>query len=155
MTSNFQLLEYAQKKHLGKVSILCKDELSKVKLRPNLNFIINMADSDQGSGTHWCALFISHNLQPFYFDSYGAVPPKEIIKYLKQLKRKIAYSQFAIQDLKSDRCGIFSLAFLLYMNKRHRINEPHLNTFEKYLKQFDLERQERNDAILQIVYKSL
>jgi hypothetical protein len=43
MTSNFQLLEYAQKKHLGKVSILCKDELSKVKLRPNLNFIINMS----------------------------------------------------------------------------------------------------------------
>jgi hypothetical protein len=155
MTSNFELLEFAQKKHLGKVSILCKDELSKVKLRPNLNFIINMSDSDLGSGTHWTALYISHNLQPFYFDSYGAICPKEIIKYLKPLKRKIAYSQFAIQDLKSDRCGIFSLAFLLYMNKKHRINEPHLNTFEKFLKQFDLEEQENNDAILQTVYKSL
>ena len=155
MTSNFELLEFAQKKHLGKVSILCKDELSKVKLRPNLNFIINMADSTDGTGTHWTALYISHNLQPFYFDSYGAVPPKEIIKYLKPLKRKIAYSQFAIQDLKSDRCGIFSLAFLLYMNKRHKINESHLNTFEKYLKQFDLERQERNDSILHDLYKSL
>lgn len=155
MTSNFQLLEYAQKKHLGKVSILCKDELTKVKIRPNLNFIINMADSDEGNGTHWTALYISHNLQPFYFDSYGAPPAKEIIKYLKQLKRKIAYSQFAIQDLKSDRCGIFSLAFLLYMNKRHKISESHLNTFEKYLKQFNLEEQERNDAILHDLYKSL
>ena len=155
MTSNFELLEFAQKKHLGKISILCKDELTKVKLRPNLNFIINMADSNEGSGTHWTALFISHNLQPFYFDSYGAVPPKEIIKYLKQLKRKIAYSQFAIQDLKSDRCGIFSLAFLLYMNKKHKINETHLNTFEKYLKQFHLEEQENNDAILKDLYKSL
>jgi hypothetical protein len=155
MTSNFQLLEYAQKKHLGKVSILCKDELSKVKLRPNLNFIINMSDSDLGSGTHWCALFISHNLQPFYFDSYGAICPKEVVKYLKQLKRKIAYSQYAIQDLKSDRCGIFSLAFLLYMNKKHRITEPHLNTFEKFLKQFDLDEQENNDAILNDLYKTL
>ena len=155
MTSNYQLLEFAQKKHLGKVSILCKDELSKVKLRPNLNFIINMADSDQGSGTHWCALFISHNLQPFYFDSYGAVPPKEIIKYLKQLKRKIAYSQYAIQDLKSDRCGIFSLAFLLYMNKRHKSQESYIDTFEKYLKQFDLAEQDRNDSILKDLYKSL
>lgn len=155
MTSNFQLLEFAQKKHLGKISILCKDELSKVKLRPNLNFIINMSDSNIGQGSHWVGLFISHNLQPFYFDSYGAVPPKEIIKYLKQLKRKIAYSQFAIQDLKSDRCGIFSLAFLLYMNKRHKSQESYTDTFERFLKQFNLEEQERNDAILQIVYKSL
>lgn len=155
MTSNFELLEYAQKKHLGKVSILCKDELTKVKIRPNLNFIINMSDSNSGTGSHWVSLFISHNLQPFYFDSYGAICPKEIIKYLKPLKRKIAYSQFAIQDLKSDRCGIFSLAFLLYMNKRHKAQESYIDTFERFLKQFDLEEQERNDAILQTVYKSL
>ena len=70
MTSNFELFDFAQKKRLGKISILCKDELSKVKLRPNLNFIINMADSDEGSGTHWVALFISHNLQSFYFDQH-------------------------------------------------------------------------------------
>jgi hypothetical protein len=155
MTSNFELLDYAKKKRLGKVSILCKDELSKVKLCPNLNFIINMADSDDGSGTHWIALFISHNMQPFYMDSFGAVPPKEILQYLKPLKRKIAYSQFAIQDIKSDQCGIFSLAFLLYMTKKHHLNESYLNTFEKYLKQFDLAEQENNDAILNNLYKSL
>jgi hypothetical protein len=155
MTSNFELLELAQKKHLGKISILCKDELSKVKIKPNLNIIINLSDSDDGSGTHWVALFISHNLQPFYFDAFGAICPTQIIKYLKPLKRKIAYSQFAIQDLTSDRCGIFSLAFLLYMTKKHRLNEPHLNTFEKFLKQFDLLTQENNDYNLQELYKSL
>jgi hypothetical protein len=155
MTSNFELLELAQKKHLGKISILCKDELSKVKIKPNLNIIINLSDSDDGSGTHWVALFISHNLQPFYFDAFGAICPTQIIKYLKPLKRKIAYSQFAIQDLTSDRCGIFSLAFLLYMTKKHRLNEPHLNTFEKFLKQFDLAEQENNDYNLQELYKSL
>lgn len=155
MTSNFQLLEYAQKKHLGKVSILCKDELTKVKIRPNLNFIINMADSNDGQGSHWVGLFISHNLQPFYMDSFGAPPAKEIIKYLKQLKRKIAYSQFAIQDLKSDRCGIYSLAFLLYMNKRHKSQEGFTDTFERFLKQFDLYEQGKNDAILHNLYKSL
>jgi hypothetical protein len=155
MTSNFELLELAQKKHLGKISILCKDELSKVKIKPNLNIIINLSDADDSNGTHWTALYISHNLQPFYFDSYGAPPPKEIIKYLKPLKRKIAYSQTAIQDIISDRCGIFSLAFLLYMTKKHMLNEPHLNTFEKFLKQFDLAEQENNDYNLQELYKSL
>jgi len=155
MTSNFELLDYAKKKRLGKVSILCKDELSKVKLHPNLNFIINMSDSDSGTGSHWIALFISHNLQPFYMDSFGAPPPKEILKYLKPLKRKVAYSQFAIQDITSDRCGIFSLAFLLYMNKKHHLNETYLNTFERFLKQFDLAEQENNDTILNNLYKSL
>jgi hypothetical protein len=155
MTSNFELLEFAQKKRLGKISILCKDELTKIKIKPNLNIIINMSDSDEGNGTHWIALYISHNLIPFYFDSYGAPPPKEIIKYLKPLKRKIAYSQTAIQDLTSDRCGIFSLAFLLFMNKRHSLNESHLNTFEKFLKQFNLVEQDNNDAILNNLYKSL
>lgn len=155
MTSNFQLLEFAKKKHLDKVSILCKDELTKVKLRPNLNFIINMSDADDSNGTHWTALYVSHNMQPFYMDSFGAPPAKEVIKYLKPLKRKIAYSQFAIQDIKSDQCGIFSLAFLLYMTKKHRLNESYLNTFEKYLKQFDLAEQNNNDAILNNLYKSL
>jgi hypothetical protein len=155
MTSNFELLEFAQKKRLGKISILCKDELTKIKIKPNLNIIINLSDADDSNGTHWTALYISHNLQPFYMDSFGAPPPKEIIKYLKPLKRKIAYSQFAIQDLTSDRCGIFSLAFLLYMNKKHRLNESHLNTFEKYLKQFNLVEQDNNDAILNNLYKSL
>jgi hypothetical protein len=155
MTSNFELLDFARKKHLAKVSILCKDELSKVKIKPNLNFIINMADSTDGSGSHWVGLFVTHNLQPFYMDSFGAIPPNEIIKYLKPLKRKIAYSQYAIQDLTSDRCGIFSLAFLLYMNKRHRLNESHLNTFEKFLKQFDLDEQDNNDTKLNTLYQSL
>jgi hypothetical protein len=155
MTSNIELLDFAQKKRLGKISILCKDELSKVKLRPNLNFIINMADSDEGSGTHWVALYISHNLQSFYFDSFGAICPPPIIKYLKPLKRKIAYSQFAIQELTSDRCGIFSLAFLLYMNKRHTPQESYTDTFERFLKQFDLAEQENNDAKLKTLYQSL
>ena len=114
-----------------------------------------MADSNDGQGSHWVGLFISHNLQPFYMDSFGAPPAKEIIKYLKQLKRKIAYSQFAIQDLTSDRCGIFSLAFLLYMTKRHTHQESYTDTFERFLKQFNLEEQERNDSILHDLYKSL
>jgi hypothetical protein len=41
------------------------------------------------------------------------------------------------------------------MNKKHRITEPHLNTFEKFLKQFDLDEQENNDAILNDLYKTL
>jgi hypothetical protein len=155
MTSNFQLLEFAKKKHLDKVSILCKDELTKVKLRPNLNFIINMSDADDSNGTHWTALYVSHNMQPFYMDSFGAPPAKEVIKYLKPLKRKIAYSQFAIQDIKSDQCGIFSLAFLLYMTKKHTAQESYTDTFERFLKQFDLLTQENNDAKLKTLYRSL
>lgn len=155
MTSNFELLEQAQKKHLGKISILCKDELTKIKIRPNLNFIINMENSTDGAGTHWIALYISHDLKPFYFDSYGAVAPKEVIKYLKPLKKQIAYSQTSIQDLKSDRCGIFSLAFLLYMNKRHKSQEGYIDTFERFLKYFDLDNQENNDTILNELYKNL
>ena len=155
MTSNFQLLEFANKKHLHHINILCKDELTKVKLRPNINFIINMSDSDDGAGTHWIALYISPDLRAYYMDSFGAVCPNEIIKYLKPLKRKIAYSQTHIQNLTSDRCGIFSLAFLLYMNKRKKVQETYTDTFERFLKYFDLDEQEHNDNKLKKLYASL
>ena len=155
MTSNFQLLEEANKKHLPRINILCKDELAKVRLRPNINFIINMSDSDEGSGTHWVALYISPDLRAYYMDSFGAICPKEIIAYLKPLKRKIAYSQTHIQNLSSDRCGFFSLAFLLYMNKRKKAQESYTETFERFLKYFDLDEQEHNDNKLKKLYASL
>ncbi len=155
MTSNFQLLEEANKKHLPRINILCKDELAKVRLRPNINFIINMSDSDVGNGSHWVALYISPDLRAYYMDSFGAICPKEIIAYLKPLKRKIAYSKTHIQNLTRDRCGIFSLAFLLYMNKRKKAQESYTATFERFLKYFNLDKQEHNDNKLKKLYASL
>ena len=115
MISNFELERLAKFYRLPLISICMKDELPK-KVEDGC-YIINMESSFMGSGTHWVALFVYKNTA-YYFDSFGATPPVEIIKFVKKRKNShLIYNNFIIQDLKSGNCGFFSLAFLLYMNQ--------------------------------------
>jgi hypothetical protein len=57
-----------------------KDELVNHKPKSG-NYIINLESSTSGSGTHWMSMKIS-NKQCFYQDSFGVIPPKEIIDFL-------------------------------------------------------------------------
>ena len=115
MISNFELEKLARFYRLPLISICMKDELPK-KVEDGC-YIINMESSFMGSGTHWVALFVYKNTA-YYFDSFGATPPVEIIKFVKKRKNShLVYNNFIIQDLKSGICGYFSLGFLLYMNQ--------------------------------------
>ena len=115
MISNFELERLAKFYRLPLISICMKDELPK-KVEDGC-YIINMESSFMGSGTHWVALFVYKNTA-YYFDSFGATPPVEIIKFVKKRKNShLIYNNFIIQDLKSGNCGYFSLGFLLYMNQ--------------------------------------
>ena len=48
-------------------------------------YIINMQSSTQGNGTHWVALYVQKS-NAFYFDSFGALPPNDIMTFIKQRK---------------------------------------------------------------------
>ena len=45
-----------------------------------------------------------------YFDSFGAIPPVEVIRYCKGLK--LGYNSYIVQDMNSTECGNYCLAFL-------------------------------------------
>ena len=62
-----------------------KDELKKIKSN-DCNYIINLESSNDGNGTHWLSLKIE-NRDCVYFDSYGMLPPEEIISFCKRIQK--------------------------------------------------------------------
>ena len=113
MLSNFNLENLAGFFKHFLVGIFMKNEMPN---KPTDGcYIINLQSSTQGNGSHWTGLFIYKKMS-FYFDSFGAPPPVEIILFSKKRKGgHLLYSNWIIQDLKSEACGWYSLGFLLYM----------------------------------------
>ena len=147
MLTNFDLERLARFYHLPLVTVCMKDELPK-KPRDGA-YIINLQSSIQGSGSHWTGLFI-HGYQSAFFDSFGAPPSTEIVDFVKKRKgAHLLYNNFIIQDLKSDRCGWYTLAFLLFMyNDLHLLNSKVMNKiFNEFVDSFS-SNTKANDEIL-------
>jgi len=122
-----------------------KDELSSKKVKSDGNYIINLQSSFQGDGTHWTALNISGRSAVF-FDSFGAPPSIEIEQLCKLNKKTLAFNNWIVQDLKSENCGSFCLAFLLFL---HRSSCGCSNTkkMNEFVNGFS-ENTKKNDSIL-------
>ena len=114
MMSNFDIEEIATHYNIN-VIIVMKDELKYMK-PINKNYIINLESSKDGNGTHWMALKIE-NKDCVYFDSYGMLPPEEIITFCKRIpKSHLAYNTKEIQDFKAKTCGFFSIGFIIFLH---------------------------------------
>ena len=106
MISNYDLEDMA---HFYKIDIVVvmKDELIKIKPISG-NYIINLESSKDGNGTHWMGLKIE-NFDCVYFDSYGYLPPQEIINFCKRIHNShLAYNTKEIQNLSTTTCGFCS-----------------------------------------------
>ena len=93
-------------------------------------------DDANGPGTHWVSV---HNIGTtcLYFDSYGVIPPKEIVQFMKQSKKKILYNIYRIQSFTSFLCGYYCIDFV----------ESMLNgmTYMDWLLQYDPKHFQKND----------
>ena len=145
MLSNFDLERLAEFYNLPLVAITMKDELpATVK---DGCYIINLQSSTDGQGTHWLSLFI-HKNNAYYFDSYGAPPSVEIMKFVKKRKGcHMYYNNFIIQDLKSQNCGWYALAFLLWCYSYVLFSKDMKNMFNEFVKSF-MDDTKENDKIL-------
>lgn len=145
MLSNFDLEQLADFYHLPLVAITMKDELP-TKVVDGC-YIINLQSSTSGNGTHWLSLFI-HKQNSYFFDSYGAPPSVEIMKFVKKRKGcHMYYNNFIIQDLKSVNCGFYALAFLLWCYSYVLFSKDMKNMFNDFVKAFD-DDTTKNDKIL-------
>ena len=114
MLSNFDIEEIANHYNVD-VIIVMKDELKNMK-PINTNYIVNLESSKDGNGTHWMGLKIE-NKESVYFDSYGMLPPEEIITFCKRIpKSHLAYNTKEIQDFKAKTCGFFSIGFIIFLH---------------------------------------
>jgi hypothetical protein len=151
MLSNFDLERLAEFYNLPLVAITMKDELPE-KVEDGC-YIINLQSSTDGQGTHWLSLFI-HKNNAYYFDSYGAPPSVEIMKFVKKRKGcHMYYNNFIIQDLKSQNCGWYALAFLLWCYSYVLFSKDMKNMFNEFVKSF-VDDTKENDKILKEFFET-
>lgn len=125
-TTNIELEKLAQQFKINLNGIYTKDMLKNVIPRKG-GYIINMQDSDEGSGTHWISVYndtdtvnnVNRGLRfthiSLYFDSFGIVPPYEIIDFMAKWSKYAIYSEKQIQNVKFGGCGIYCIHFLRCM----------------------------------------
>lgn len=141
--SNFDIEKICEYYKLPLVSICMKNELPRgVK---NGCYIINMQSSSQGNGTHWVALFV-YKTNAFYFDSFGGLPPVEIMNFVKKRTGcHLYYNNWIIQNIKSSHCGWYCIAFLRHMYKNLQGNLK--EAYNDFVNNF-VDDTSKNDDIL-------
>ena len=108
-----------------------KDMLPKA-MNKNESAVVNLQDYFAGNGTHWVCVYNeqkSNNVE--YFDSFGLVPPPDVVKYMKTTNKNIIYSDAQIQNIDSILCGYYCLYYITERNKGRTANEVMLDFHEK------------------------
>lgn len=135
-TSNFDLINLAKRLGIKLILIGFKDQFKGKTPRPGA-YIINLESSDEGNGTHWCALYLARNKnkrEAFYSDSFGIVPPNEIMDFMRRWtnnSKNIHINNSTIQDPDVNYCGEYAIHFLGHMQK-----QPTLNNFKYFFKTY-------------------
>ena len=96
------------------------------KLYHGQSLIINL-DKDSGAGSHWLACYCG-NKYTIYFDSFGIIPPPEIITFMKTANKPIIYNLDELQYENSILCGYFCCVWLIKINR----GVDFLDVFDKY-----------------------
>ena len=127
MTTNIDLKKMSDFMGIKLNDIITKDYLQ--YLKPiNGSYIINLNNSDK-QGTHWVCFYLNNGVA-YYFDSFGIVPPLEIMKFIKRYTRRIYLSDKTIQKLNSGGCGLYCLMFLYHMTHSKKSK---LIAFKKFM----------------------
>lgn len=156
MISNFDIENICFPFNLN-VVVLTKDQLKKIPLHSSekidMNFIINMQNSNDGNGTHWIALRLKNN-QCSYFDSFGMVPPQEIVDFCKRIvKSSLTYSTKQIQHMKQTSCGFYCIAFLIFTNQNKNKNIFSLSN--SFLNMFYIDTIQNNKILQEYFTKQI
>ena len=100
------------------------------------SMIIN-TDIASKPGDHWLGLVLGKD-KCFYFDSFGVpILDKNIKSYLKKRYNSAYVSDKCIQDISSELCGKFTIAFVSYVRS--------VSQYKKFLSIFDEKNLQNND----------
>ena len=114
------------------------DKLPTLKYKANGSIIINTGDSGT-EGQHWVALKMTKN-KCFYFDSFGLYIVNENIRKFVSKYGKVTYSNICIQDIRSEKCGQFCVAFVKIVNN--------VKSYNNFIEMFNHSRLYLNDFIV-------
>jgi len=127
ITTNIELIEASDRNGIPLVGVFFKDKLP--SLVYDGGYIFNLADHDDGEGTHWTSAWVEKDRygkkHVIYFDPFGIAPPENVKRFFYIFDRDVQYSKKQIQNIDSFICGYFVLYFLWYMH-RHRQHEKNI-----------------------------
>jgi len=126
MISNFELEELASRRGIDLIGVYSKDDLPHKKKVGS--YIINMQNEHDGNGTHWVSFIIFENRKCCYFDSFGVYMPDDLLNWLS-IFQPVAINKRQIQDIKSEMCGYFCIAFIEFFKN---FDLKQYDVFEKY-----------------------
>ena len=132
ITSSDQLITLAKKFKIDLKFIGLTNNLQNIKIT-NGSYIINIGDQ---IGTHWTACFIEGN-NCFYYDSFSAAPEDDLLDILNSNSKvtKLIYnSDFQMQQIDEQLCGIYSLIFLYHMT--HSKKKLLIDRFKDFTKNY-------------------
>jgi hypothetical protein len=150
MITNFELEDIAEKRGLDLIGVFSKDLLPKEKVAGS--YIVNLQDYDDGNGTHWVAFKLFSNGKCCYFDSFGMPMPVDINSWLMKFK-PVATSNRHIQDIKSELCGYFCLAFIEYFNDIDPKKEDVFELFDDFLNCFSINEKTNDKIVMELLDK--
>jgi hypothetical protein len=148
--------------------VVFKDELE-TPLEYNKAYIINIEDSvdengNQNDGTHWtylqCNKYPNGKIESIYFDPYGAPPPENIKRVVKETTKQngLPYTEIDIQSLMNNACGYYCLALGHFINSsKYRSNDLYtdvndfLSLFDDLNKSVDFKK---NEYVLKHFFRS-
>jgi len=110
--SNYEVISKADKLELPNFRYFMRDDLCKAICKKQECSVVNLNTSKQ-QGSHHTCYWVSNN-KKYYFDSFGVVPPKELVKYLKS---PIMYSTHQIQQYNDANCSEWCLYMLNELHK--------------------------------------
>jgi hypothetical protein len=144
MLSNVDIEDICQNLKLPLVGVFSKDRLPD---KPYVgSYYINMENYDAGNGTHWVFARIFPSGEAIYFDSFGVKSPTEVETYLKPF-RPFATNNRQIQDIQSDKCGLYCVACDYYFDYYAKPKEDIYESFDDFLNMWSKDTI-RNDKIL-------
>jgi hypothetical protein len=146
MLTDSQLKELSVKMNFSLNGVYFKDELPS-KLQYNTGYIINLENSvdeegNQNEGTHWTCLQVnkypSGQVEPIFFDPYGAEPSESIKSFVKNNCGKyLPFTNKDIQSLMNNACGWYVCAFLHYINSWDHRSKDLYEDVNNFLSYFD------------------
>ena len=125
--TNEEVIEYSKKLKLPNFKYYMRDEMRKSSPFNLECGVINLNTSKQNGSHHSCYWIDGDN--KYYFDSFGVIPPKELVNYLK---RPILYSTYQIQQYNDTNCSEWCLYVLNELNKGDDFINVILNIIEKH-----------------------
>jgi len=109
-TSNIELINMAKHYNLSLNGVYEKDQLPETIIKGW--YIVNMQNHNVGNGTHWVCFY--HDTKSVYIDSFGVVPPLEIINVLNN---NYIHNTKQIQDYDNEDCGLYCICAMLFWSQ--------------------------------------